>query len=136
MIVVDTNVIGYLYLTGDRSGQSEAALRRDSAWAAPLLWRSELANVLASYLRSKRLSLADAQGIMSKALDRMNGREFAVGPLHALALAEASGCSAYDCEFVALAQDLAVPLITVDQELIAGFPETAVSLEGFARKTI
>ena len=29
MIVVDTNIIGYLYLTGDRSAQAEKALLKD-----------------------------------------------------------------------------------------------------------
>mgnify|MGYP001275454295 CR=1 FL=1 len=37
-------------LTGERSAEAERALRRDPAWAAPLLWRSELRNVLAQAL--------------------------------------------------------------------------------------
>ncbi len=50
MIVVDTNVIAYLYLSNERSQQVERLLEKDSEWAAPLLWRSELRNVLALYL--------------------------------------------------------------------------------------
>jgi hypothetical protein len=42
MIVVDTNIIGYLYLTSDRSAQSEQALIKDPHWVAPLLWRYNL----------------------------------------------------------------------------------------------
>ena len=42
MIVVDTNVIGYLYLSSERSGQAERVLLREAEWAAPILWRSEL----------------------------------------------------------------------------------------------
>jgi predicted nucleic acid-binding protein len=34
MIVVDTNVIGYLYLTSDRSAQAEQAFRKDPHWVA------------------------------------------------------------------------------------------------------
>ena len=60
MIVVDTNIIGYLYLTSDRSLQVERALCKDPAWVAPLLWRSEFRNVLALYLRQGLLSLEDA----------------------------------------------------------------------------
>jgi hypothetical protein len=41
MIVVDASVISYLYLTSDRSSQTEQALRKDRVWAAPLLWRSK-----------------------------------------------------------------------------------------------
>ena len=40
MIVVDTNIIAYLYLESGRSSQVEQALKKDTDWAAPLLWRS------------------------------------------------------------------------------------------------
>ena len=33
MIVVDTNLIGYLFLSSDRSAQAEQALLRDPHWA-------------------------------------------------------------------------------------------------------
>lgn len=45
MIVVDTNVIVYLYMTGDYSAQAEQALLKDPLWVAPPLWRSEFRNV-------------------------------------------------------------------------------------------
>jgi hypothetical protein len=35
MIAVDTEIIGTLYLTGDRSSQAERAFRKDPHWAAP-----------------------------------------------------------------------------------------------------
>ncbi len=133
MIVVDTNVIGYLYLTGDHSTQAERAVSKDPLWAAPLLWRSELRNVLALYIRKKLLSLADAQQVMEEALHLMRGREYETMSHHILALAAASHCSAYDCEFVALAQDLNVPLVTVDRQILSQFPDVAVSLTEFTR---
>jgi len=106
MIVVDTNVIAYLYLAGGRSAQAEGVLKKDADWMAPSLWRSELRNVLALYLRKGHLALADAQAIMERAERFMEGGEYQVPSGSVLALAEASGCTAYDCEFVALAQDL------------------------------
>ena len=131
MIVVDTNVIGYLYLTSERSGQAEQAFLQDPHWAAPLLWRSELRNVLAMYMRRRILSLDEAQRIMDQAMGVMARHEYEVTSMHILSLAAASSCSAYDCEFVALAEDLRVPLITVDQELLERFPRVAMSLEDF-----
>ena len=131
MIVVDTNIIGYLYLTGDYSSQAEQALLKDSLWAAPLLWRSELRNVLAFYLRKNLLTLREAQEIMDEAQRLMQGREYDVRSQDVLRLVAGSTCSAYDCEFIALAEDLGVPLVTVDKHLISQFPDSVTSLEKF-----
>ena len=131
MIIVDTNIIGYLYLTSERSAQAEQALLKDPAWAAPLLWRSELRNVLARYIRNQMLSLEDALQIMDEAINLMQDREYEVSPFQVLELTVASTCSAYDCEFIALAKDLNIPLVTVDQQVLAQFPRTAVSLEEY-----
>lgn len=132
MIVVDTNVLAYLLLDAERTAQAERALTRDADWAAPLLWRSELRNVLAAQLHRGALELADARRLQGEAEHLMAGGEYAVGSADVLELAAASGCSAYDCEFVALAAELDVPLVTVDRELLAAFPERAVELEAFA----
>ena len=131
MITVDTNIIGYLYLTGDRSAEAERALLKDPDWAAPLLWRSELRNVLAYYVRKGILNLAEAQQIMEEASRLMLDREYEVTSHQVLGLAAASTCSAHDCEFVALAKDLDIPLVTIDEQILGQFPEIAVSLDQF-----
>lgn len=131
MIVVDTNVIGYLFLTSPHSRQAEAALTKDATWAAPLLWRSEFRNVLALYLRKRWLTLEDSQQIMAEALGFMDDREYEVNSNQVLALAATSSCSAYDCEFVALAWELGVSLVTVDRRILRDFPQVAVSLATF-----
>jgi predicted nucleic acid-binding protein len=53
MIVVDTNILAYLYLPTAFSEQAELLLMRQPKWIAPVLWRSEFRNVLALYLRKK-----------------------------------------------------------------------------------
>ncbi len=131
MIVVDTNIIGYLYLHSPRSHQAEQALLKDAAWAAPILWQSEFRNVLTHYLRKGIVAFEDAVRIMEEATLLMAGREYAVASMDVLALVNASTCSAYDCEFVALAQDLGVPLVTVDKQILREFPNVAVSLDAF-----
>lgn len=135
MIVVDTNVIGYLFLTSDRSPQSEQALLIDPQWAAPLLWRSEFHSVLALYIKRNLLSLQDAGQIMDEATSLMRGKEYEVASLQVLRLVSTSTCSAYDCEFVALAQDLAVPLVTVDSQVVRQFPSVVTSLDAFVGRS-
>jgi predicted nucleic acid-binding protein len=131
MIVVDTNVIGYLFLSSEQSLSAEQALKKDSEWAAPILWRSELRNVLALYLRKNLVTLQQAQSIMNSALELLRGREFEVSSYEVLRLASESKCSAYDCEFIAAANDLKVSLVTVDRQLLREFPSVAVSLKSF-----
>lgn len=48
-----------------------------------------------------------------------------------LSLALDSGCSAYDCEFVWLARDLRVPLVTADRQVLGTFPDIAVPADVF-----
>ncbi|MSP12537.1 MAG: PIN domain-containing protein [Chloroflexi bacterium] len=131
MIVVDTAVISYFFLAGERSTQAERALLKDPVWVAPLLWRSEFRNVLALYIRKQLLSFEEAVRIMEQATSLMQGREYQVTSLQVLNLVAASICSAYDCEFVALAQDLDVSLVTTDKQILRQFPTIAIPLEEF-----
>jgi predicted nucleic acid-binding protein len=61
----------------------------------------------------------------------MNGREFEIVSFHVLELVASSGCSAYDCEFVTLAEDLGTSLVTIDKKVLNEFPQVAVSLDEF-----
>lgn len=131
MIVVDTNVLVYLLLPGERTEQAERVLRMDPAWAAPLLWRSEFRNVLAIYMRQGRLSLDQALQLMDNAEILLQGREYMVSSVRVHSLVSGTRCSAYDGEFVALAQDLGLPLVTSDARLLAEFPATAIAMDMF-----
>lgn len=129
MIVVDTDVVAYLYLPGEHTVAAESLLERDSAWAAPVLWRSEFRNVLAGYLRRASLSFEQALGIQREAEDLLAGAEYEVDSLRVLQLVRDSDCSAYDCEFIALAETLGTRLVTMDAKLLRAFPRTALALE-------
>jgi len=133
MIVVDTNVIGYLFLSGDQSVLAERALQKDNVWAAPILWRSEFRSVLTLYMRKNILILGQAQQIMNSALKLMRGQEYEVPSFEVLRLTSTSNCSAYDCEFIATANDLKVPLVTVDKKLLREFSSVAISLNSFGK---
>ena len=128
MIVVDSSVLAYLYLPGDRTAHAEALLERYPDWVAPILWRSEFRNILAGCMRRKTLSFDQACMLQSEAQSLLAGAEFEVDSLAVLQLVRDSDCSADDCEFVALANKLNAPLVTVDKKLLKAFPARAVPL--------
>lgn len=128
MIVVDTNVIAYLFFDGPYQKEARALFKNDPIWMAPILWRSEFRNVLATYLRQKLINLNTAIQILQKAEEIFQGNEFQVKSDQVMKLVNQSSCSAYDCEFIALAQYLEVDFYTSDKKLISAFPHCAIPL--------
>ena len=128
MIVVDSNILAYLYLPGEYTASAEALLEHEPDWAAPVLWRSEFRNILAGYLRRGSLTLEQACGLQREAESLLAGSEFEVDSLGVLELVRDSDCSAYDCEFISLAVRLETRLVTMDKKLLRAFPKRAVAL--------
>jgi predicted nucleic acid-binding protein len=58
----------------------------------------------------------------------LSGNEYEMDSLDVLTLVRDSDCSAYDCEFVALAKRLGVDLVTMDKKVLRAFPAIAKSL--------
>ena len=131
MIVVDTNIISYLYISGERSQQAERLLSIDSHWSAPVLWRSEFRSVLGQYLRQGFLSYNEVLLVLEQAEKLLIESEYEVPSAHIMQLLQSSQCSAYDCEFVALARYLGVPLVTADKKILREFPVIAKSIGAY-----
>lgn len=131
MIVADTNLIAYLLIDGDQTALAARVLEKDPVWIAPLLWRSELRNVLCRTVRLEHISLQHALHVMGTAERLLRENEFCVSSDAVLPLARRSGCSAYDCEFVALARQTGAPLVTADRKVLAAFPGVALSPTNF-----
>ena len=134
MIVVDTNIVAYLWIPGEHTEVVEQVFKKDSKWAVPLLWRSEFRSVLFGYIRSKKMDVGTAIQTAEAAQKSLTGMEFAVSFYKVLELVFKSSCSAYDCEYVALAQDLRAPLLTIDKKIIKAFPKVAVSAYDYLKK--
>jgi predicted nucleic acid-binding protein len=128
MIVVDTNVLAYFYLPGDYTEVAERLLERDPDWNAPLLWRSEFRNILAGYLRRGLLTFEQACAVQLEAESLLSGAEHEPDSKRVLELAREGDCSAYDCEFIAVAEQLGSTLVTMDSKLLKAFPRIAKSL--------
>jgi predicted nucleic acid-binding protein len=132
VIVVDTNILAYRLLPGTASESVDGLLAAEPEWAAPLLWRSEFRNVLAGLIRSGKVTAADSEVILRRAQLCLTGGEHVVSDEAVLRLVALSRCSAYDCEFVALAQALQTQLVTADRLLLTSFPATCRRLEDFS----
>jgi len=59
----------------------------------------------------------------------MKEREFHVNSIQVYNLADQSDCSSYDCEFISLAEDLDIKLITMDKQILRSFPERTAKLK-------
>ncbi len=131
MIIVDTNVIAGLWLPCAHTELAEHAARKDPEWVTPHLWRSEFRNLLAGLIHQKKISLELAFRLVEEAETFLARHECSVPAKKVMQLAATSGCSAYDCEFVALAMELDVPLVSTNATALKKFPGIAVSLEAF-----
>lgn len=128
MIVVDSNVLAYLYLPGEYTAAAEALLGDEPEWAAPVLWRSEFRNILLGYLRRNLITFEQAHSLQREAEGLLEGAEYEIDSLAVFELARISDCSAYDCEFVALAMKLDTRLVTMDKQLLRAFPQRTTAL--------
>jgi predicted nucleic acid-binding protein len=122
VIVADVNVLAYLLIPGKFTQAAERLLEEEPVWVVPRLWRSELRNILANYLRGNQMELADARLIFQRAEELVGAEEYEVETADVLRLCKESKCSAYDCEYIALAEFLDLKLVTKDGKLAKAFP--------------
>ena len=127
-VVVDTNVIAYYWLPGEHTENAVALRRMPDDWFVPRLWRSEFRNVLARYLRARIIGLDQARALIRSAEAELVDCERKVDSTAVMDLVAASACSAYDCEFVALARQMGIPLVTEDTGLVGAFPDVAMTM--------
>jgi predicted nucleic acid-binding protein len=92
------------------------------------LWRSEFRNILAGYLRRGSLTYVQACAVRREAEALLDGAEHEPDSKRVLELVRTSDCSAYDCEFVAVAEETGTNLVTMDAKLLKAFPKIAKSL--------
>lgn len=126
MIVVDANIIAYLLIRGERSEAMDRLLEHDPEWIAPQLWLDGFLNVLSTYERRGDFTEKLSKDLLEEALNLMGDHSYSVPPDRILEVARRTGCSGYDSQYVALAQDLGVPLYTCDRRILDQCPAVAV----------
>ena len=135
MIVVDTNVIAYLLIEGDRTVDAQALRLADSDWRSEPFLLVEFSNLLATQVRAKALSAAQAKSLLDSAAQQV-AAWVEVPHAEALAVALDRHVSAYDARFVACARRLGAPLVTEDARLRVATPGLSMSIaEAVSRLT-
>lgn len=131
MIIVDANLIGYFFIAGENSQLVTQVFVKDPDWYAPLLWQSEVRSIVSKYFRFKNMTFEKCQQIMNEAHDLMVEHERFVSSNIVLELMATSKCTSYDCEYVALAKEMNLTLVTFDKEVVQNFPQIAVFPQDF-----
>jgi predicted nucleic acid-binding protein len=127
MIVADANLIAYLCIAGPHTASAEKVFLKDHEWAVPALWRSELLSILTATMRHADMTETDALRVYSRAETLVRSREYMPKAERVLSFTGKSRCSSYDCEYLALADELHLRLVTFDRELYTNFPKIAVA---------
>ncbi len=86
----------------------------------------EFRNAVLQHVRHASLPIADAMRMIQDAKTRFENRVDKAVAADVMTLALTTQCSAYDCEYVALAQKLQVPLLTYDKRVLREFPKVAI----------
>jgi predicted nucleic acid-binding protein len=131
MIVVDTNIIAYRFIEGDKTEKVLKAQQKDSDWILPSLWRHEFLNVLSTAARSRILNTEQCQQVWKSAVHVLHSLERDVDMLKALLLSIETSISAYDAQYITLAQSSRIRCLTEDRKLLEAFPAITVSLDQF-----
>jgi predicted nucleic acid-binding protein len=131
MIVVDTNVLTYLVVASEKTAVAQQTYQKDNHWVAPSLWQHELLNVLATHVKLDILNLTDALLAWQNCQQLLADRSFDVDMEAALQLAATEETTAYDAQFVLLAQTLGCPFVTEDRQLVKKFPGLALTFNEY-----
>jgi predicted nucleic acid-binding protein len=132
VIVVDTNLLVNAVLSGAHAEAVRRVARRDPAWVAPALWRIELLNVLAIAMRLRALALPRAVAAFDAAQELVVDAAVEPSATELLELTARGGVSAYDAEFLFVAERLDLVLVSADRKLARAFPERVRSIDEFA----
>lgn len=135
MIVVDTNVIAYLLIEGDRTADAQALRLADPDWRSEPFLLVEFSNLLATQVRAKALSAAQAKSLLESAAQQV-AAWVEVPHAEALAVALDRQISAYDARFVACARRLSAPLVTEDSRLRTATPGSSMSIAEAVSRSI
>ena len=133
MIVADGNLIIYRHVGGTMSSLADAAVVKDADWRTVPLWRFEMTSAVVKMIRVGVLAEAAGRAAMAAAARELLRREVDVPQERALQVALRHGISAYDAQYIALAEIAGVPCVTADAALAKKAPALSILLSEFVK---
>lgn len=130
MIVVDANIVAYWLIEGEYTSLARQLYENEPVWIVPALCRHELSNVIASYVRHGGMNADDVSRVWESLESLIEGREYEVDLCQVIRVAADNNLGAYDSQYLNLAMNLDIPLITQDKKLLESF-DTAYSMSQY-----
>lgn len=127
MIVADTNLVAAFILRGAATAAAFAVRARDRNWVAPRLLRSELLGALSKYVViSRSLDRDEAVKAYRRGLNLVEFPEDSSDPVDVFNICASSGLTSYDAEFVAIALERNIKLVSLDSAILKAHPDIAM----------
>lgn len=134
MVVVDTNIVVHVVLEGQATPDARTLLAADPDWRSEPFLLVEFTNVMATAVRSGRITMAAAESALTDAQRVIGAKMHAVPHANVLALAVKHRVSGYDARFLAVAEQLGAKLVTEDTKRRRAAPRLTQSLEQALRR--
>ncbi len=134
MIVVDSKIVAYLLIEGEKTSLARALWNKESNWWMPTLWIHEFLNILVTSERTGNLRLRTCQEILGRAQSLFETKSQQVDMAYTLSLAARYRLTAYDAQYLAVAQSMDTLLITEDRKLRQVVPQHARSMRSFLER--
>jgi predicted nucleic acid-binding protein len=122
MIIADASVVCFLFLEGELSGVIREIYEKDPDWMTPPILNHELLNIFAA-LGAVEGDVHGMEDLWREARGVLASRQQIPDPLRSLRLAIELGVSGYQAQYVALAEQQRLPLLTLDQRLLELLPK-------------
>lgn len=135
MIVADASVASFLFLEGELTSIVRELFAADPEWITPPILNHEILNILAAVGSLEGDSVA-MEELWREVRSVFGSRQHIPDPMRSLRLAIELKISGYQAQYVALANQLKLPLLTTDQRLLELLPQSTCRPEEYLRDFI
>ena len=127
-MVIDTSILIPAFVDAPISASARRVVDPKAKWILPPLWRFEFTSAMVTLVRAGEIDSATAFGMMDDARTSVVNREVPVDQNQVLRTAVRYKISAYDAQYISLAEEYGTVCVTADEELLKKVPDHTISL--------